>query len=125
MIDPQILMAVYEELVSQIDLLNLEYRARRNEILRPVADALSAAESEYEDAIAALDEKRQKLEQELKQSVVATTQSLRGQMFTIIYTKPRVSWNDKALTGYALNHPEILVFRKEGKPSASIRKVSR
>ena len=44
-----------------------------------------------------------------------------GQFLQVVYTKPRVTWDAKALDGYAVDHPELFAFRKEGNAGASVR----
>lgn len=44
-------------------------------------------------------------------------------LITASYGQLRVSWDTKALDGYAAAHPEIQQFRIEGLPSVSVRKA--
>lgn len=41
-----------------------------------------------------------------------------------VWSKGRVTWDGKGLGGYMVAHPEIEAFRREGKPSVSIRRKS-
>jgi len=63
------------------------------------------------------------LTQEIKESVVAHGESVKGEHMRASFIKGRVTWDSKKLEGYAQAHPEILAFRKEGKPYASIKNV--
>jgi hypothetical protein len=58
---------------------------------------------------------------EIKAAVVELGKSVKAAHLHAVYSKPRVNWNSKALDGYALSHPELFAFRREGKPSCSIR----
>ncbi|MCG3145996.1 MAG: hypothetical protein HONDAALG_03775 [Gammaproteobacteria bacterium] len=49
--------------------------------------------------------------------------TVKGAALSAVYAKGRVSWDNKALEGYAVAHPELLAFRSEGAPSVSIRGV--
>jgi len=48
---------------------------------------------------------------------------VKGRELEAVYVKGRISWDNKALDGYAAAHPEIGAFRKQGDPSVSIRGV--
>ena len=65
------------------------------------------------------------LEEDIKEYVVTVGETLKGTDHMFVYAKGRVSWDTKSLEGYAKAHPELLVFRSEGKPSVSVRKVSK
>lgn len=45
--------------------------------------------------------------------------SVKSQYYTWSF-EPVIEWDVKALDGYALNHPEILWMRKEGKPKTRL-----
>jgi hypothetical protein len=49
--------------------------------------------------------------------------SIKGSRLHAVWMKGRVSWDTRALDGYAAGHPEIAGFRKEGQPTISIRPV--
>jgi len=61
------------------------------------------------------------LTNEVKQEVAALGETVKGASLMAVYSKPRVSWDTKALDGYIVSHPELKQFRKEGAPSVSIR----
>lgn len=65
------------------------------------------------------------MESKIQKAVAALGRSVRGLTWSALYRKPytRVSWNTKALDGYAAAHPEILPFRKETGVGANIRLV--
>lgn len=47
--------------------------------------------------------------------------TVKGKDLMAVYTPPPTVWDTKALDGYAAAHPEIKVFRSEGKPKISVR----
>ena len=49
--------------------------------------------------------------------------SVKGGTLHAVYSQGRISWDTKGLNGYAVAHPEVNEFVKQGKPSVSIRKV--
>jgi len=112
----------YEELVTNRDLLS----SRKAELIAAVIPAevkaeIDAIEAELDPEIEEMDEKIAALAKELKNYVASTGEKLVGDRYQVIFTKPRKSWDNKALEGYAVAHPEILAFQKVGKPGASIR----
>ena len=64
------------------------------------------------------------MESEIKTNVIKQGETVKGSVLMAVYAKGRVSWDTKALDGYAAAHPEVGKFRKVGEPSVSIRKVS-
>jgi len=50
----------------------------------------------------------------------ASVQSKVG--YKAIYVKGRITWNTKALIGYAIAYPEVEQFKKVGKPSVKINR---
>lgn len=115
------LLEEYSDVRSQADLLNLDYNLQRNLILATVQAELDALDAEYQPKRLAAAEKLTALEGEIKRVVAAGGATVKGGLFQAVYTKGRVSWDSKALEGYAAAHPEIIAFRKEGEPSVSIR----
>jgi len=61
------------------------------------------------------------LTEEVKSEVAQLGETVKGTFLMAVYSKPRVSWDTKALDGYIVSHPELKQFRKEGAPSVSIR----
>jgi len=61
------------------------------------------------------------LTEEVKSEVAQLGETVKGTFLMAVYSKPRVSWDTKALDGYIVSHPELTQFRKEGAPSVSIR----
>lgn len=59
----------------------------------------------------------------VKQGILAHGSTVRGSFLMAVRIKGRVSWNSKGLEGFMVAHPEIKAFRKEGKPSCTIRKI--
>jgi len=122
-IDAKALLAVYEDAVARRGLL-----ASRKEEL--IADAIpdevkaeiDGIEAELDPEINDLDAAIAALAKELKNIVASTGQKLVGDRHQVVYIKPRVTWDTKAIERYyAKEHPEIMVYKRPGKPSASIR----
>ena len=102
-----------------------EYEDRRDEILKSVQAELDALKEEYQPLLEAADERISDLEATIKTTVTAHGVSIKHSDFHAIYSRPRITWDTKALDGYAASHPEIKNFRREGQPSVSIRRVNK
>lgn len=109
------------ELQSAADLTRLDYEAKRAEILRSVQSELDSLAVEYEPLLDNVEGRIQNLQEEIKRAVIARGETVRGLRLLAVYTKGRVTWDTKHLDTYAEHNPEILRFRKQGMPSASIR----
>ena len=59
----------------------------------------------------------------IREAVLNLGASIKGSRLHAVWNKARVSWDTKALDGYAAGHPEIAQFRKEGAATVSIRPV--
>lgn len=60
---------------------------------------------------------------EVHAAVLALGASVKGATLHAVYVPGRALWDAKALTGYAVEHPEILGLREIGLPSVTIRAV--
>lgn len=78
-------------------------------------------EEEFENQIKQANENVSAFEDVIKAEVKAFGQSVKGELIMAVWSKPRVSWDQKGLDGFMVAHPEIKAFRKEGEPSVSIR----
>lgn len=112
------------DLQAQADVIRLRYQELRDGIMTPeIKAALAEVDAEEATTIEAVSAGIASLTDEIKQEVVASGASVKGSFLQAVWTKGRVSWDTKALDGYAAGHPEIVQFRKEGEPSVSIRTV--
>ena len=92
-------MVITSEIKAQLENIDRE--------IDPIIEKFNARVAELADLI--------------KAEVIAAGQTISGEHHQAVYSKPRVSWDSKGLEGYAVAHPEILVFRSEGNPSVSLR----
>jgi hypothetical protein len=62
-------------------------------------------------------------EEQVKAAVIETGETIKGTRYQAIWSKPRMSWDDKRLEEYfRANDPDALErMRKVGAPSVSIR----
>jgi hypothetical protein len=107
---------------AQMDTINLHYNELRDRLLSPELKAeLDAIEAERISALDAAQEGIEHLSEAVKRLVISQGRTVRGRYLQAVWHKPRVTWETKALDGYAAAHPEIKKFRKQGQPSVSIR----
>lgn len=109
------------ELKAQADALRLDWEAKRTAIMAPVMAEVNALDCEYAPLMEAVQQKAADMEAAVKDAVIANGATVKGAYLQAVYAKGRVSWDGKALDGYAAAHPEITTFRTVGAPSVSIR----
>lgn len=109
------------QMKAQADLLQMDYNAKRDAVLVTVKAELDALAEEYQPMLDAIQQNMSALETIIKAAVVQEGASVKGDFCQVVYAKGRISWDTKAIEGYAAGHPEILQFRKECEPSVSIR----
>ena len=113
------------DLKCGIEVHNLDKQALIDSILTPEIKAkIAEIEAEFADKTQFIQEEITKLEAEIKEDVTANGETVKGDYLMAVFAKGRVSWDTKALDGYAAAHPEVAQFRKEGAPSVSIRKAA-
>jgi hypothetical protein len=103
----EVLALQKQELIDQV--LTAEIKARLNEI-----------EAEFSDKVSAVEENIQLMEDDIKQAVLEQGASVHGTFLRAIWYQGRVTWDNKKMDEYAIYHPEVLSFRKQGKPYVSI-----
>ena len=110
------------EFQSQRDVAMLEKQRLFDEVYSAeIKQRMAEIEAEFAGKTEAVNENIAALESEIKQAIIAHGASVKGTVFHAVFAKGRVSWDTKSLEGYATAHPELLIFRKEGEPSVSIR----
>lgn len=110
------------DIESQIDVLNIERAmARKAAIPAEVQAELDAIDAEFETQKSAAEANIVDLRVRLDPLVIAHGASVKGKRMQAVFTKGRITWDAKALDGYAINHPELFAFRAEGEPSVRLR----
>ena len=116
------LLDEYTNNLAEIDLLNGERQGMIDKVITPEIKAeLHNINDQIDPLIANIVSRNLELVELIKVEVIAAGQTISGEHHQAVYSKPRVSWDSKGLEGYAVAHPEILVFRTEGSPSVSLR----
>lgn len=112
------------ELQALSDLLALERQEAIDRILTPeIKTAIAGIEVEFSDKIGAALSSIEAIKAEIKADVLAFGATVKADRLQAVWMKPRVSWDARALDGYAVGHPELFAFRKEGEASVTFRSV--
>ena len=114
----------YSDIGVGIDLVYQEKATLIDSVLtQEIKEKLAEIDAEFQPKIEQLSQEKSMLESEIKAEVIEAGRTVKGSFHSFIWSKPRVSWDTKALDVYAMSHPEIVQFRTEGSPSVSVRKV--
>ena len=114
----------YSDLTFGIDAISQEKQALIDQVLTPeIKEKLAEIDAEFDPKIEEISQEKAALEAEIKREVLDAGRTVKGTYHSFVWSKPRVSWDTKALDGYAAAHPEIQQFRIEGSPSVSVRKI--
>ena len=108
---------------SAVDVARIDYEAKRAEILRTIQAELDALDAEYQPLFDISAERIKTLTEEIKQAVAQSGASVKGTHLHAVYTRGRVTWDTKGLDKFAVSHPEVVAYRKQGEPSVSLRSV--
>lgn len=84
---------------------------------------LAAVEARFAPELAAVAAELALVESQVKAAVLAHGASVRGQRLHAVYVSGKAHWDDRALHGYAVEHPAVLACRSEGRPSVTLRRV--
>ena len=111
-------------LQAQADVIRLQFTELRRTIITPEIQAqLDELDAEMLSTLEPVTQATNDLTEAIKENVITTGASVKGTFLQAVYSKPRVTWDNKGLDGFMVAHPEIKAFRKEGEPSVSIRTV--
>lgn len=113
------------EAVAHKTLIEMDMKEKRDAIMATIAKDLRDLEEEYAPSLEQVQLQITKLELAARQEVIAKkeTDTDKDAGFQVVYVPGKVTWDTKGLEGYAVGHPEILVFKKVGEPSTTLRKV--
>jgi hypothetical protein len=114
----------YSDLTFGIDAISQEKQALIDQVLTPeIKEKLAEIDAEFDPKVDEIAQQKSMLEAAIKQEILQAGRTIKGTFHSFVWSKPRVSWDTKALDGYAAAHPEIQQFRIEGSPSVSVRKA--
>ena len=114
---PELAMNAEATLAAYAQLLAAHQRAR-DELLAPIREQLATVDAEFAPLIEAA-------RKTVADHVLAHGESLKAGGLHAIVVTGRVTWDAKALDGYAAAHPEVRQFRRQGPPTVQIREEKR
>ena len=103
----------------------LDYETKRTEVLKQIQSELEALDAEYKPVLERAEENIAALENEIKTDVLLHGESVSGGMYRACYTQGRISWDNEGMAKYAVLHPDVIRFRKQGQPIVSLRVVNK
>lgn len=121
-----------EKIVAMLDYLG-ELRLKRDMMVTSqgerveaavtpaVQAAIDAIYAETNPGINSMGQEIGELEEGIRTAVLAQEASVKASTLHAVFAKGRTTWDNKALDGYSVAHPEILNFQKIGQPTVSIR----
>lgn len=107
------------------DVARMDYESKRAEVLKQVQAQLDALEGEYLPLLESADENAAALEAEIKNDVLLGGKTVSTDVYQAVYSKGRVNWDTAGIDKYAESHPEVLKYRKIGRPIVTLREVGK
>jgi uncharacterized protein YifE (UPF0438 family) len=98
-----------------------EYTNARAAVLAQVRDQLAAIDEQFAGRLADTAEAVTTAEQALRDLVLRLKRTFHLAGIRATYQGARVTWDTPKLDAYAEQHPEVLAFRKVGKPWVNLR----
>ena len=117
-------LAEYEDVYLRLSDLQSELEKARKDAIPPeVREQIETIEAEYQPKLDVLREKLKSLEDEVKEQVLNTCSTLKGNVVMAVYRRGSTKWDEKHLERLAAEYPRILEARVEGKPSVAIQRI--
>ena len=117
-------LAEYEDVYLRLSDMQVEMeRARQDAIPPEVREQIETIEAEYQPKLDVLREKLKSLEDEVKEQVLNTCSTLKGNVVMAVYRRGSTKWDEKHLERLATEYPRILEAKVEGKPSVAIQRI--
>lgn len=98
-----------------------EFAFRQIDVMATVQPQLDAIQAEMQAKLKPLQAEVERLEAALKDGVRRRGSSFWHRGVRVTYSKPRITFDNKALQQYAETHPDINQFRKVGQPIVTLR----
>ena len=117
-------LAEYEDVYLRLADMQAEMeKARQDAIPQEVREQIETIEAEYQPKLDALQVKLKSLEDEVKERVLNTGSTLKGNVVMAVYRRGSTKWDEKHLERLAIEFPRILEAKIEGKPSVAIQRI--
>jgi hypothetical protein len=114
--------------LAELHKLYSKLESEKREIIEKVLSPeillkLDEIETEYSEKGKGLSENIEKLEIVIRTETQQLGKSISSSGYIAMWSKGRITWDNKGLTSYSAKHPEILEYKREGEPIVSIRKI--
>jgi hypothetical protein len=117
------LLAQYADYIDRRTILECSQRDLEAAVITPEQrQRIAEIALELAPAYETVDAKIAELQEHIKAATLQQGETAKSDRFLAVYNGGRVSWDTKGLDGYAVAHPEILVFRSVGAPSITLRR---
>ena len=112
----------YVDLQAKLDLLRADRQNLIDSILTPKQLVqIAEIEEEFGEILDAGEKELKAKTERLKNAILKSGVTFKGEAFQIIYTKGRVRWDDQKLHDMVFDYPPLVNARSMGKPYAVIR----
>ena len=116
------MIASYSDLFYELEFL----RIQKDEVIQSVIpddvkQKIEEIEDEYADKFDDAQERLKNLESVIKSAVLSIGESVDSDKHNFVFQKGRTTWKTKVLDDLAVDNPEILQARKQGKPFIQIK----
>lgn len=118
------LLEEYADLIDERTVTEIEQRDLEDGVLTPEQrTAIAEIKIEFAPQLEAIEVRIAEVALAIKAAALRQGETVKSDRFMAVYVPGRVTWDAKALDGYAAAHREIRKFRSEGKPSITLRSV--
>lgn len=88
-----------------------KYEEQKEKLLGPIKNKLTLLDQKHADEVTEVLDRIAIVEEAIKSEVVEIGESVSTEDLIAVYVRPRVTWNNDKLEGFALIHPEIMNAR--------------
>jgi uncharacterized protein YifE (UPF0438 family) len=106
---------------AHAQMLDAEYLAARQAVLDTVREQLDAVDAQFAEQIQSATDASAAAEKEVREFVLKLGRNTSIAGIKASFRNGNVSWDNEKMAAYAKLHPEVLAFRKVGKPSVALR----
>lgn len=111
-----------QKLRTRLGKIGQKHDEEKEKLLAPLKKKLELINEKHDEEATEVLNKIEEIEDKIKSDVIERGESVSTDTLIAVYTKPRMTWSNDKLEGFALIHPEILNARTTApKGTAQIR----
>lgn len=108
------------DLQASLDLLDIQERELIDRhVPKEIQAMIEEIHAEFQDKRDRRKEEIESLKAAAKKAIVEEGHTVRGDFMTAVYRRGETLWDNEVLSALAQRYPEILLAKKEGKPTVS------